>query len=95
LLSGPSGVGVDPVGWWERNFADCHGNAVSKRFAAVKCGTHDSLTVILHIHSLLILEVLPDAWEIHDRFDPEPQEQLLGSNSGELQDLRAVRCSCS
>lgn len=50
---------------------------------------------LLHIHGRLILEVLPDAWEIHDRFDSEPRERLLGSNSGELQDLRAVRCSCS
>lgn len=61
LLGGPGGVGVDPVGWWERNVADCHGKTVLKRFAAVKRGTQDSLTVILHIHGRLILEVLPDA----------------------------------
>jgi len=55
-----------------------------QRFAANDYNHHGSLTVVLHIHGRLVLEVLTNTREIYNRFDFEPGEQLLGSNAGKL-----------
>jgi hypothetical protein len=65
-----------------------------QKFVTTKQGLRVSLTIVLHVHGWLVLEVLPDAREIHDCFDSKPGEQLLWSNAGKLQDLRAASCSC-
>jgi len=40
-------------------------------FAAIKSGLCSSLTVVLHVHGRLILEILTNAREIYNRFDFE------------------------
>jgi hypothetical protein len=68
LLTSPGFVIVDPVGIWVGNVADCHDMSASNV-------NYDSppgqLTVVLHVHGRLVLEVLPNTREINHRFDSE------------------------
>jgi hypothetical protein len=48
-----------------------------QRIVATKQGLRSLLTVVLHIHGRLVLEVLPNTGEIYDRFDSKPCELLL------------------
>jgi hypothetical protein len=82
LLSSPGFVIVDPAGIWVGYVTDY--NDTTTQLAAIRQCFRGSLTVVLHIHGRLILEVLPNAREINDRFDSKPREQLLGPNARKL-----------